>query len=160
MSSQMSTMSTPDLVTPVPTSSLDHDDSEYWWDSYVTEFPTNFYVFLSQADYDELFSDDEEFYTTDEIAYATDEITNVTDEITDPTDKFTDPTDEFTTTTFVTDVAKWKCAARNYFALIKMPNRRLLQYRPAAAAAQIKSISFCNICHVHLSRAVAGAVYI
>ena len=165
MSSQMSTLSTPDSVTPVPTSSLDHDDPEYWWDSYVTEFPTNFYVFLSQADYDELFSDDEEFYatvepayatvepayTTDEPAYTTDEPAFTTDEPADATvepanatDKSVNAADAYNTNqfapcTYVTDVAKQKCIARNYFAMIKIPNWRLLKYRPAAAA-QTKSM--------------------
>jgi len=92
---------------PDPSPDHDHDIQEFWWDDYVCQFPAQFYTLLSPTDYHELFSDEEEFYTMDEIGYATDEIA-------DPTDEFTDPTDEFTTTTFVTDVAKRKCAARNY----------------------------------------------
>ena len=48
-------------VTAVPTTIPDHnEDTEFWWDSYVTQFPSNYYSLLSPTDYFELFGDDEE----------------------------------------------------------------------------------------------------
>ena len=72
-----------DFVTSVPTSSLDHDDSDFWWDSYVTQFPSNFYSLISTEELDELLYDVEHAYTMDEFTYTADQLNTYT--------KFEDP---------------------------------------------------------------------
>ena len=72
-----------DFVTSVPTSSLDHDDSDFWWDSYVTQFPSNFYLLISTEELDELLYDVEHAYTMDEFTYTEDQLNTYT--------KFEDP---------------------------------------------------------------------
>ena len=54
-------------VTAVPATTPDHNnDSDMWWDSYVTQFPCQYYTLLSPSDYEELFGDDDEEMLNDE----------------------------------------------------------------------------------------------
>ena len=53
----MSTMST----SPPEEPALDHDDSVFWWDGYVSEFPSNFYTLISSEDFNQLLNDLDEF---------------------------------------------------------------------------------------------------
>ena len=81
-----------------PEPALDHDDSVFWWDDYVNDFPSNFYTLISPEDFAELISDLEddalgldEFatnYAMDEDGYTTDEDGHATDEIAAATDKY------------------------------------------------------------------------
>ena len=57
----MLSMSDPVPVTAVPTRDPDHNDvSDYWWDNYVTQFPSEYYSLLSPLDYNDLFGDEDE----------------------------------------------------------------------------------------------------
>ena len=163
MSSLMSTFSSqdsqchPDLP---PEPSLDHDDTNFWWDDLVCEFPAQFYTLLSPTDYDELFSDHEEdefimevsqeYINNTELSQVQEYIDNAklsqVQEYVDNAELSQEYSDvdempkEFTIANYVTDNAKPKYYARNYFTMIKKPNWRLLQYRPTAAAAQTESM--------------------
>ena len=44
-----------------PEPALDHDDSVFWWDGYVSEFPSNFYTLISSEDFNQLLNDLDEF---------------------------------------------------------------------------------------------------
>ena len=156
MSSLMSTFSSqdsqchPDLP---PEPSLDHDDTNFWWDDLVCEFPAQFYTLLSPTDYDELFSDHEEdefimevsqeYINNTELSQVQEYIDNAklsqvqeyvdNAELSQEYSYVDEMPKEFTIANYVTDIAKPKYYARNYFTMIKKPNWRLLQYRPAAA---------------------------
>ena len=151
MSSLMSTFSSqdsqchPDLP---PEPSLDHDDTNFWWDDLVCEFPAQFYTLLSPTDYDELFSDHEEdefimevsqeYINNTKLSHGQEYIKNA--ELSQEYSDVDKMPKEFTPANYVMDVAKPKYYARNYFTMIKKPNWRLLQYRPTAAAAQTESM--------------------
>ena len=67
MSSSMSTFSSSDFCQVSqyqsfqPEPALDHDDSVFWWDGYVSEFPSNFYTLISSEDFNQLLNDLDEF---------------------------------------------------------------------------------------------------
>ena len=45
----------------------DHNDDQFWWDSHVCQFPTEYYSLLSPSDYHELFNDDANVVETEEM---------------------------------------------------------------------------------------------
>ena len=174
-------MSSPALDLECPSKSFlpdpDHDDDEseddqMWWDDHVTIFPTNYYILLSPADYEELFGDDaneeisEEFIDVQEISEEFIDVQEMSEEfinVQEMTDEFIDVKEipkELAATYTMYDVT-WRShavytATHRSYAMYVATDHAIRSYDhqhvTEESYANIPVIAFCNIAFPSLEK--------